>query len=176
MGRGCDHRPVPSLRAWRCNAASCDSSAKCVEINGVMVPDVSGEEVERYMIQNNLLTASDAAPDASVLEALSDDLNTVAAVQALHQLAQAANADASKLPVFAASAALLGLLPEKVALDAGLSADIEAKVALRLSHLKAKDFAAADVLRDELTALGVQLKDGKDKDTGERITTWELKR
>ena len=134
------------------------------------------EEAERLIAKWPSADVSDAAPDASVLEALSDDLNTVAAVQALHQLAQAANADASKLPVFAASAALLGLLPEKVALDAGLSADIEAKVALRLSHLKAKDFAAADVLRDELTALGVQLKDGKDKDTGERTTTWELKR
>ncbi|WP_323688041.1 hypothetical protein [Rhizobium sp. AN69] len=42
--------------------------------------------------------------------------------------------------------------------------------------LKAKNFAEADRLRDELSEKGIQLKDGKDKETGERTTTWELKR
>lgn len=46
----------------------------------------------------------------------------------------------------------------------------------RLELLKAKNFAEADKLRDALLAEGVQLKDGKDPATGERITTWELKR
>lgn len=36
----------------------------CVEINGVMLPDISGEEVERYMLQNNLVQANNA--DAGV--------------------------------------------------------------------------------------------------------------
>lgn len=27
----------------------------CVEINGIMLADISGEEVERYMIENNLV-------------------------------------------------------------------------------------------------------------------------
>ncbi len=27
----------------------------CVEVNGVMLPDISGEEVERYMLQHNLV-------------------------------------------------------------------------------------------------------------------------
>lgn len=49
----------------------------------------------------------------SVVDALADDLNTVVAVQALHALAQAANTDPAVLPVFAASAALLGVLPDK---------------------------------------------------------------
>ena len=31
-------------------------------------------------------------------------------------------------------------------------------------------------LRDELAAQGIQLKDGKDPETGERVTTWEFKR
>ncbi|MCX8999055.1 cysteine--tRNA ligase [Rhizobiaceae bacterium BDR2-2] len=134
------------------------------------------EEAERLIAKWPAADPSDAAPDESVLDALSDDLNTVAAVQALHQLAAAANADATKLPVFSASAALLGLLPEKAEIDAGLSARIEAKVAERLALLKAKNFAEADRIRDELTAEGVQLKDGKDRETGERVTTWELKR
>ncbi len=33
----------------------------CVEIDGVMLADISGEEVENYMLANNLVTAS-AAP------------------------------------------------------------------------------------------------------------------
>ena len=31
-------------------------------------------------------------------------------------------------------------------------------------------------IRDELLAQGIQLKDGKDPETGERVTTWEVKR
>ncbi len=34
----------------------------------------------------------------------------------------------------------------------------------------------ADRIRDELLAQGIQLKDGKDPETGERVTTWEVKR
>ena len=36
--------------------------------------------------------------------------------------------------------------------------------------------AEADRIRDELLSEGIQLKDGKDSETGERITTWEVKR
>ena len=35
----------------------------CVEINGHMLPDVSGEEVEKYLIDNNLVQPSTAATD-----------------------------------------------------------------------------------------------------------------
>ncbi|PZU77454.1 MAG: cysteine--tRNA ligase [Rhizobium sp.] len=100
--------------------------------------------------------------EATVLEALADDLNTVAAVQALHALAHAANVDPSKLPAFAASAALLGVLPKKAEMDEAIVSAVDALVQLRLEMLKAEK--------------GIQLKDGKDKETGERTTTWELKR
>ncbi len=53
---------------------------------------------------------------------------------------------------------------------------IEAIVFDRLAFLAAKDFANADRIRDELLAQGIQLKDGKDPVTGERVTTWEVKR
>ena len=134
------------------------------------------EEAERLIAKWPTADAGQAAPDQTVLAALGDDLNTVAAIQALHALAQAANADASLLPVFAASADLLGLLPKKAEVDEAVVAEINAKVRQRLELLKAKNFAEADKLREELTAMGVQLKDGKDAATGERITTWELKR
>jgi cysteinyl-tRNA synthetase len=42
--------------------------------------------------------------------------------------------------------------------------------------LKTKNFTEADKIRDDLLAKGIQLKDGKDKESGERVTTWEVKR
>ena len=46
----------------------------------------------------------------------------------------------------------------------------------RLAFLAAKNFAEADRIRNELLEQGIQLKDGKDPVTGERVTTWEVKR
>ncbi|MGY5800431.1 cysteine--tRNA ligase [Rhizobium sp. LEGMi12c] len=134
------------------------------------------EEAERLIAKWPAADVSNAVPDQTVLAALGDDLNTVAAIQALHALAQAANADASLLPVFAASADLLGLLPKRAEVDEAVVTEIDAKVRQRLELLKAKNFAEADKLREELTARGVQLKDGKDAATGERTTSWEIKR
>lgn len=134
------------------------------------------EEAERLLAKWPAGDAGETAPDAAVLEALCDDLNTVAAVQAVHALAQAANADPSKLPLFVASAALLGVAPKKAEVSDDLSAAVQALVDMRLEMLKAKNFAEADKIRDDLAAKGIQLKDGKDKETGERVTTWEVKR
>ncbi|MEE4235272.1 MAG: DALR domain-containing protein [Anderseniella sp.] len=60
--------------------------------------------------------------------------------------------------------------------DVAFTREIDAAIARRLEAFKAKDFAEADRIRDELTAQGIQLRDSKDSETGERITTWELKR
>jgi len=114
--------------------------------------------------------------DETVLAPLLDDLNTVAAVQALHALAQCANNDPLMLPVFAASARLLGIQPKKAEVSKALEESIETLIQLRLEMLKAKNFAEADKIRDDLSARGIQLKDGKDSATGERVTTWEVKR
>jgi glutaredoxin len=38
----------------------------CVEINGQMLADVSGEEVEAWMIANKIITPNDKAPDAPI--------------------------------------------------------------------------------------------------------------
>ncbi len=35
---------------------------------------------------------------------------------------------------------------------------------------------SGDRIRDELAAMGIQLKDTKNKDTGEIETTWEVRR
>jgi monothiol glutaredoxin len=38
----------------------------CVEVNGKMLPDISGEEVEAYLLANKLVTANAKAPDAPI--------------------------------------------------------------------------------------------------------------
>src|SRR5829696_6380918 len=36
----------------------------CVEVNGRMLPDISGEEVESFLLANKLVTANAVVPDA----------------------------------------------------------------------------------------------------------------
>ena len=117
-----------------------------------------------------------AAPDAECVEALSDDLNTHAAFTRLHALAKAGEWAALK-----GSLLLIGLdldaanLGEEktVAVD---EAKVNALVAARLEARKAKNFAESDRIRDELLALGILIKDVKDKATGEIKTEWEVRR
>ncbi|MGI0523708.1 cysteine--tRNA ligase [Rhizobium giardinii] len=134
------------------------------------------EEAERLLAKWPVVKESGAAPDATVVSALADDLNTVLAVQALHALAQAANAEPALLATYAASAALLGVQPKETEIDEALASAVDALVAMRLEMLKAKNFAEADKIREDLAVKGIQLKDGKDAATGERVTTWEVKR
>ena len=54
--------------------------------------------------------------------------------------------------------------------------EVATAITKRLALIATKNWTEADRIRDELLAQGVQLKDGKDPATGERITTWEVKR
>jgi glutaredoxin len=45
----------------------------CVEIDGVMLADVSGEEVENYLLSNDLVKPTDAALDVATNAGCSDD-------------------------------------------------------------------------------------------------------
>ncbi len=45
----------------------------CVEIEGVMLADVSGEEVENYLISNQLVVSNDEKPVAPIDSACSDE-------------------------------------------------------------------------------------------------------
>ncbi len=52
---------------------------------------------------------------------------------------------------------------------------IEELVTARNDARKARNFKEADHIRDELAAMGIQLKDAKDPATGEIVTTWEVR-
>jgi len=54
--------------------------------------------------------------------------------------------------------------------------NLKQQIDQRLAFIAQKNWPEADRIRDELLAQGIQLKDGKDPATGERITTWEVKR
>jgi glutaredoxin-related protein len=53
----------PAFR-WEMESKSGQPLSPCVEVNGEMLADVSGEEVERYLVENKLIESSDA--DAGV--------------------------------------------------------------------------------------------------------------
>lgn len=51
----------PAYR-WEMETKSGQPLSPCIEINGKMVADVSGEEVEEYLVSNNLVRASSDEP------------------------------------------------------------------------------------------------------------------
>jgi len=135
-----------------------------------------------------------ARPSQSVLAALSDDLNTPAALAELHRLSHLA-LGTSGTPADAASELVGSLLllgfdravdhvkagsmrgdvekafQEVSARERGLDPSvINARIADRIAARSAKNFKESDRIRDELAKMGVVLKDTKDG------TTWEIAR
>jgi cysteinyl-tRNA synthetase len=117
-----------------------------------------------------------------VIEALSDDLNTSQTITALHGLRNAAASGGERERAeFAASLRLLGFLSESAAAwksrkqqASGVDAtQVDRLIAERTAARARKDFGESDRIRDELAAMGVAIKDGKDAD-GKPVTTWEI--
>ena len=111
-----------------------------------------------------------AEPDERVVAALADDMNTPLALSYLHELVNILN-KASTIEEqkeakakLLASAEMLGILwqdPEswfKGGSD-DEAAMIEGKIAERAAAKKAKDYALADKIREELKAQGIILED-----------------
>ncbi|MDG1492234.1 MAG: cysteine--tRNA ligase [Luminiphilus sp.] len=150
----------------------------------------SGEVLDNAKLTLNsfyqaLRNTSDICPedvrpeDTPAFTALLDDLNTPKAIAALHASCKALNkADAKTAATckgeLLAMGRLMGLLgsdPEQWFTESSSSAaltpeDIEQRLAARLEARARKDFAAADAVRDELQAAGIELEDGP------KGTTW----
>jgi cysteinyl-tRNA synthetase len=120
-------------------------------------------------------------PAAAAVEALSDDLNTAQMLAALHALRHQANTSEKDRADFAATLRMLGFLSQTAAEWKGRKqqasgvdpARIEGLIADRTAARARKDFGESDRIRDELAAMGVVLKDGKDA-SGKSVTTWEM--
>ncbi|MGE3066096.1 MAG: cysteine--tRNA ligase [Hyphomicrobiaceae bacterium] len=141
----------------------------------------------------------DIAPSSEFLDALADDLNTPRAIAELHRLHKATRSGLGELGErMRAPGAMLtkeDLLPARqlaaglnfIGIDIGSydrdwaqkqrrSEEIDSRITARNAARKARDFEEADRIRDELSAMGIQLKDAKDPATGKIVTTWEVKR
>ncbi|MHB8267765.1 cysteine--tRNA ligase [Bradyrhizobium sp.] len=128
-------------------------------------------------------TNSAGEVDESVAALLSDDLNTAGAIARLHAIAASRVGTVGRLQLdvkekLKASAMMLGLLgktkkeylesyPKAVAVNKEL---VNASIAARNAARARKDFKESDRIRDELTAMGVVIKDSKEG------TTWEIAR
>ena len=103
------------------------------------------------------------APDADFMDALLDDFNTPKAIAILHQMAKDKPAQLKRC------ALILGFLDKTAEMWASLrktntapidEAAIEQLILKRNQARVERDFATSDAIRDELTAMGVTIKDG----------------
>ncbi len=126
------------------------------------------------------IAADKTEPDARVVEALADDLNTPLALTYLHENVNNLNkaeteADRKKYKSeLLANAYLLGLLWQDPEVwfkgDAGGDdAEIEKLIAARAEAKKNKDWAVADKIRNDLKEKGIVLEDGPQGTTWKRI-------
>jgi cysteinyl-tRNA synthetase len=126
--------------------------------------------------------------DEGLGNALSDDLNTPSAITRLHAIASSRIGTSGQGQIdvkrkLKVSAMLLGLLgrtkkqhlisdPKAILVNEDV---VDASIANRNAARARKDFKESDRIRDELAAMGIVLKDGKDAD-GKPVTTWEIER
>ena len=103
-------------------------------------------------------------------EAVSNDLNTSMAITILYDALKADVNDATKLALVESFDKVLSLdlighakaLGEGAEVDAELEAYVNEAIARRAEAKKAKDFATADAIRDELKAKGIEIKDTRE--------------
>ena len=103
-------------------------------------------------------------------DAMDDDFNTADAISAIFELVKFANIQASAersaaflkemKNLIVTLSDILGLIVEKE--EEMLDTDIEQLIAERQAARKAKNFARADEIRDELLAKGIVLKDTRE--------------
>src|SRR5467141_368044 len=107
--------------------------------------------------------------EADVATALNDDLNAPRAVAALFDFVRAVNRELDKpapppgtaraLAAFERVAGVLDVLPTVRAVDPALASWVAERIAARAQARKSKDFKAADAVRSELAAKGIEIED-----------------
>jgi len=115
---------------------------------------------------------AEAAVRASFKEAMDNDLNTSLGVTALYDVLKAPISDAAKRQILGEFDTVLSLnllaradakraetVKAAPAADGEMTARIEAMIAERTAAKKEKNYARADEIRAELTAMGVTIKD-----------------
>ena len=103
------------------------------------------------------------------IEAMDDDLNTADAISAVFELVTAINTAAgptatkafakAAMDVLMELASVLGLLQQDVEEKVEIDPEIQALIDERQAARKAKNYARADEIRDQLAAQGITLKD-----------------
>ncbi|MBP6012508.1 MAG: cysteine--tRNA ligase [Alphaproteobacteria bacterium] len=116
--------------------------------------------------------SADTVPD-DIMAALSDDLNTPAALAAIHGLASSARTNEQDRRRLKAALNFLSVYADERDTDflIGQSVDaakVETLIAQRNAARKAKNFAEADKIRVEIAGLGVAIEDGASG------TTWKV--
>jgi len=143
-----------------------------------------------YRLKKRLIPGQPSTPDTdfkqALLDAMADDLNTSEALAAVDTMLTRANealdADPKNKALKKTTLANIALIDEvlgfggkdpyayfQIGLDPELSLRVERLIAERTAAKKAKDFARADAIRDELNTLGIAIMD-----TAEG-TVWEKK-
>ena len=114
-------------------------------------------------------------------ESLANDINTSSAMTVLYDVLKADTDDTTKALLILRFDEVLSIdlkrafMPaeadgdaDSAGEDAELAAFVEEKIAERAAAKKAKDFAKADAIRDELAEKGIVLKDTREGTTWER--------
>ena len=114
----------------------------------------------------------------SFTASLADDLNVAGAIGALSAAINEYGREDGQFGVHADELAALERMDsvlcvldrnEAAAEPAGAEDDILARIQARTEAKANKDYAAADAIRDELTAMGIAIKDGPEGTTWSRI-------
>lgn len=148
---------------------------------------LKGAEESAKTLDDWYAVAADAEggePSPAMVEVLYDDLNTAQTMAVLHGLRNAAvSGGARERGEFAASLRLLGFLSMSAAAWKGRKQQasgidpqqVDRLIAERAVARARKDFKESDRIRDDLAAMGVTIKDGKDAE-GKPVTAWEIAR